>query len=402
MADAALYFEEAVAERALEPVAGNISFTFAWVIRVPNIDTDPRMIQTSFGTNYKAGSCEWNVQLRLRNSPFSLLGLDRHGRHRSMSQAHILVETARNTKILGGLCNIAYTVYHDDEMRYELYSSTKVAAIPSAGMITDGLRFRTPAGGYIEKLTNAFKKHEGKRIAIYIEMVLPSKFFLRHFEESSVFSKKKLPKYPADIEDDFRFDFIENGDYTIKFSDGGELKANRQALYLSSLYFRNFLPSSRSKEFNCHHSIDAVKPIIWYFHCLSFEMPEAYELDYVQKIMDAIEFLDPVSKIDLMNGVHRALCQKLANESSPEFDMVLQMASIANKHRFQELKYMACSLLANEFYGKLKATFPTAEPNFEDPRYVDLFMPQYFIGLTPYAYIEKIHRSGFRTNVILP
>jgi hypothetical protein len=217
----------------------------------------------------------------------------------------------------------------------------------------------------------------------------------------SIFAYRKIPEYPAHIEEDFRFDFINNGDYIIKCSDG-DIKANRQALYISSLFFHNHLPSSHSKEFTVRNSVDAVKPIIWYFHSLCFEMPETYELDYVKRIMDAIEFFHPVSKVDLMHGVHRSLCQKLVNEPSPSFDMVLQMASVATKHRFQELKNMSCSLLANEFYGKFKAAFPHGEQNITDPRYRDIFMTQYFIGQTPFDFVEKIYRTGFRTNIILP
>uniref|UniRef100_A0AC34F1A6 BTB domain-containing protein n=1 Tax=Panagrolaimus sp. ES5 TaxID=591445 RepID=A0AC34F1A6_9BILA len=399
----ALYFVEALEERALEPIPENISFTFGWVFSVPNADADTRMIQTSFGTNFKAGACEWNVQLRLRQSPFSLTGLGHHRRrpHHSMSQAHIMVETARNTKILGGSCLIAYTVYHDDDMRLELHSSPKVAAVASSGMITDGLRFRTPSGQYIEKLVAAFKKNEGKKIVVYIEMILPSRYFLRHFEETSVFAHRRLHGYPSDIEEDFRFDFSRNGDYIIKCPDG-DLKASRQALFLSSFFFRNYLPSSHSKEIVVRHCIDAVKPIIWYFHSLCFEMPATYDFEFVRRIIDAMEFFHPISKLELMNAVHRSLCQKLADEESPKFDTVLQMASIASRHRFQELKNMACALLANEFYGKFKATFPHGEQNIANPQYRDLFMTQHFIGQTPFDYVEKIYRSGFRTNIIMP
>uniref|UniRef100_A0A914R2H7 MATH domain-containing protein n=1 Tax=Panagrolaimus davidi TaxID=227884 RepID=A0A914R2H7_9BILA len=206
MADASLYFEEAVAERELEPIGENISFTHGWVIRVPNGDEEQRLVQTSFGTNYKFGTCEWNVRLCSRRSPFGLTNLGQGTGQRSKS--YILVETARRTKIPGGSCHIAYTIYYDNDMRYELYSSTKVATI---GMVTDGLRFRTPRGNFMEMLTNAFIKNEGKMIVVFIEMILPTRFFFRRFEDLSIFAHHKLPEYPAHIEDDFRFDFINNG-----------------------------------------------------------------------------------------------------------------------------------------------------------------------------------------------
>jgi hypothetical protein len=48
-------------------------------------------------------------------------------------------------------------------------------------MVTDGLRFRTPSGNFMERLTSAFTKNEGKMIVVYIEMILPTRFFFPTF-----------------------------------------------------------------------------------------------------------------------------------------------------------------------------------------------------------------------------
>uniref|UniRef100_A0AC35FNG4 MATH domain-containing protein n=1 Tax=Panagrolaimus sp. PS1159 TaxID=55785 RepID=A0AC35FNG4_9BILA len=80
---ASLYFNEAVAERELEPISENLSFTYGWVIRVPNGDEEQRLVQTSFGTNYKFGTCEWNVRLRFQHSPFGVVSLDQEAGRRS-------------------------------------------------------------------------------------------------------------------------------------------------------------------------------------------------------------------------------------------------------------------------------------------------------------------------------
>ena len=116
MAEAALFFDEAVAERASESLTGNLTFTFGWVLTVPTPDENRRALIASFGTNYKAGSCDWNLHV----GP-SRLGLGIVSGNPQLNQnANILLEAPRNTKMPGSECFFQYTIYGDDRMRYEL------------------------------------------------------------------------------------------------------------------------------------------------------------------------------------------------------------------------------------------------------------------------------------------
>ena len=125
-------FEELLDARVSQDVPHFITFTYGWYVfydfkllilfltfRVMNLmDENGRMNSTNFGTNYKFGCCDWNLQLRVRGSPF---GMHEHpGRNRgSLNQAYILVEASRNTKMVDGKCFLQYSTYLDDEMRYE-------------------------------------------------------------------------------------------------------------------------------------------------------------------------------------------------------------------------------------------------------------------------------------------
>ena len=101
-------------------------------------------------------------------------------------------------------------------------------------------------------------------------------------------------------------------DFLIKCPDES-IQASRQSLYISSHYFRNLLPTFQSHELAVRHSIDVVKPIIYYLHSLCFETPKFEDIGYIRRLITAICFFLPVNKNDIMVIIQRSLCQKLVD-----------------------------------------------------------------------------------------
>ena len=121
MADAALFFDEAVAERASQAPAEMVTFTFGWVLSVQpeGMNEDRRSMSTTIGTNYKAGSCDWHSQVLLRPIRHGIFIDDMEDNNNS-SNAFIVVEATRSMMLPGSGCFFKYTIFGDDEMRYEL------------------------------------------------------------------------------------------------------------------------------------------------------------------------------------------------------------------------------------------------------------------------------------------
>ena len=92
-------------------------------------------------------------------------------------------------------------------------TSPKVATTQSAGRgPIEGTRYRSPNGTFIEKLYYAFKgENKARKVVINVEICLPSRFFLRNFEESTMFVHPKIDTYPENMEEDFRFNFLTQG-----------------------------------------------------------------------------------------------------------------------------------------------------------------------------------------------
>ena len=63
----------------------------------------------------------------------------------------------------------------------------------------------------MEKFTSAFRSNQGRKIVLNIQLNLPTRFFLRQFEMSTVLTHRRIQSFPVDIEDDFRFEFATKG-----------------------------------------------------------------------------------------------------------------------------------------------------------------------------------------------
>ena len=90
---------------------------------------------------------------------------------------------------------------------------------------------------------------------------------------------------------------------------------NRHSLSLSSKYFRNLIPTFQGNGIAVPHFLDVVKPIIMCLHSLCFEIPESYDLEYIYRLLKAINFFLPLNKNDIMVRIQHALCRKLADVS---------------------------------------------------------------------------------------
>uniref|UniRef100_A0AC34FSX4 Uncharacterized protein n=1 Tax=Panagrolaimus sp. ES5 TaxID=591445 RepID=A0AC34FSX4_9BILA len=102
-----LYFAERVKEQESDDRASdkNVVFTFPWIIdfSIDNEDVinneEEAAAETSFATSYKMASTYWKASLR-------------------NDYTNIVVKNIAHEN-WDGICFISYTLYYDDEMRFE-------------------------------------------------------------------------------------------------------------------------------------------------------------------------------------------------------------------------------------------------------------------------------------------
>uniref|UniRef100_A0AC35FKU8 Uncharacterized protein n=1 Tax=Panagrolaimus sp. PS1159 TaxID=55785 RepID=A0AC35FKU8_9BILA len=104
-------------------------------------------------------------------------------------------------------------------------------------------------------------------------------------------------------------------------------------LNVSSEFMRDHFKESKENEFICEHKIDVIKPVILYLHSLCFEMPKTYDIDFVDRLLKAIDLFDPVHKRQIMQSIHLSLCRKFVEEV-PDFESILQWLRIALHYGF--------------------------------------------------------------------
>uniref|UniRef100_A0A914PFT4 BTB domain-containing protein n=1 Tax=Panagrolaimus davidi TaxID=227884 RepID=A0A914PFT4_9BILA len=201
------------------------------------------------------------------------------------------------------------------------------------------------------RFNDEYQKGKVAKIVIFVEVILPAKFFYRSFDLLlHPLNKKICAEYPENFEEDFRFEFLKDSDYTIKCPDGA-VPALKMVLNASSKFMHNHFKESKENEFICEHKIDVIKPVILYLHSLCFKMPKSYNLDFVERLLKTIDFFDPEHKSDIKNPIHKSLCQKFAEET-PNFDSILQWLRIAVQYRFIHLLDMFCTVIANKHFHK--------------------------------------------------
>uniref|UniRef100_A0AC35GG26 Uncharacterized protein n=1 Tax=Panagrolaimus sp. PS1159 TaxID=55785 RepID=A0AC35GG26_9BILA len=111
--------------------------------------------------------------------------------------------TPEDAFILNCGCFVSYKLFYDNDMRFEFYSSKTVSAVRSP---QDNGSFFTP-DGFMEKFRNAKAEKRIKKIVVFVEIVIPTKFFYTPFKHLSS-SKQLCDKYPTNMEEDFRFAFL--------------------------------------------------------------------------------------------------------------------------------------------------------------------------------------------------
>uniref|UniRef100_A0AC34FD48 BTB domain-containing protein n=1 Tax=Panagrolaimus sp. ES5 TaxID=591445 RepID=A0AC34FD48_9BILA len=362
-----------------DPECDKIIFNFPWIYTIPAATNEIGEISRSIKTSYKMGSAEWFMYLR---------------------KTEICIHTPYDESTFdNGCCFVSYILFYDADMRYEYYSSSKIQA-----EISENNEFISPVG-YMDKFAGAISARKISKIVVHFELHLPVKYFFYPYERSSSYLSKRCPKYPKDISTDYKFAFLNKGDFVIKCPDG-TVPASKQVLYVSSsAKFRSVMdelddkftdldrinPASlsismekqrifKSDELTVPHSTDVVKPIIVFLHTYRFEMPKFYDLNYIPRLFEVIEFfkgdriylLESSIKILLCNSIEESLCVKLVEEPL-DMNSVLQWIAVSFKHHFNELKNMLCVLIANKFFFKWSEIFPEDARNSDNPQHREVF-----------------------------
>uniref|UniRef100_A0A914QEP5 BTB domain-containing protein n=1 Tax=Panagrolaimus davidi TaxID=227884 RepID=A0A914QEP5_9BILA len=264
--------------------------------------------------------------------------------------------------------------------------------------------------GFLTRFYNAFQNRTALKAVIFFEITTSEKLFNRPFEHPlHPLNKKTCEEYPKAMENDFRFEFLKNSDYTIKCPDDYSMQAIGMVLNFSSEFMRKHFKESKENEFICEHRIDVIKPIIIYIHSLCFQMPKTYDLDFVDRLLEAIHFFELENESDIKKSIHKSICQKLVEEPSNNFHSVLQFLSIAIKHGFKSLCNMCSALIANKFYQQWEQTFPPNARNPNNLLFREIFGPEGHIdlenekSLTLWCFdlIEFAIENSFFTNIIL-
>uniref|UniRef100_A0AC34FG91 Uncharacterized protein n=1 Tax=Panagrolaimus sp. ES5 TaxID=591445 RepID=A0AC34FG91_9BILA len=205
-------------------------------------------------------------------------------------------------------CYISYTLFYDSEMRFEYFSSTRIKIEEYE---TDE-KFQTP-DGYMARFIEAANNKKFSKCVIFIELHLPLKYFYQpYFKRIYTYQSGIIDKFPDDYENDFRFEFLTNGDYTFECLDGTVL-AQRIALFTSSDTMEKQLSSPRHYPVGIvKYTVDVVKPIMIFFHSHYLKLPESFDLEYIDRLLHAIEFFKSYRKLDMIKKVEEVLCEKFA------------------------------------------------------------------------------------------
>uniref|UniRef100_A0AC34EZC6 BTB domain-containing protein n=1 Tax=Panagrolaimus sp. ES5 TaxID=591445 RepID=A0AC34EZC6_9BILA len=372
-----LYFAERVEEHIEDREKDKIVFTFPWMLNINgpvNMDEDSS-VGESITTSYKMETTSWDIYLKNNNKTILLRNADGED--------------------CNGRCFFSYTLYYDSEMRFEFFSSSRI----QLNETINEFGFQTP-DGYMSKFVEAVNSKKISKLVLFIEIHIPAKYFYHHrgFEDLERKSKIEInDKIPDDCENNLRFEFMKNSDFTFECLDG-TLPAQRVVLFTSSFTMRNHLLACRQNGGKVKYTVAVLKPIITFLHSLCIQLPESYDLEYAKNLLHAVNFFDPIRKTDLIEKLNELLCQKFAKENH-NFHSLLQWLSFACEYFTFGLSDMIIALIANEHYFKWQDTFPETARNMENPFFRELFewngIPNLFES------IDNIFVNSFLTNVIL-
>uniref|UniRef100_A0A914R0M4 BTB domain-containing protein n=1 Tax=Panagrolaimus davidi TaxID=227884 RepID=A0A914R0M4_9BILA len=347
-----LFFEERINEQKEDdPENDKITFIFSFAKEIPlvNENNEDRQFNCSktWVTTYNVTFKKWIITL-------------------SKNHFYIFPSTGDGWN---ATCNVSYNLYYDNDMRFEIYSSPKISAIFNP----DHVNFKSPEG-FLAKFSDAFQRGKVAKIVVFVELKIPLKHFFRPFDLRLNYFKRKISgEYPENWENDYRFEFLKDGDYSIKCSDGHSMPALKMVLNVSSNFIRDHFAELTENELIVGHKIDVIKPVILYLHSLCFQMPKSYNLDFVDRLLEAIDFFNPEHRDEIEKVIEHSLCNKFVGEPS-NFDSVLQWFKISLKHELTVLLKMISTLIANKYYFQWDQTFH--RNIYENPLFFDIFGPE--------------------------
>uniref|UniRef100_A0AC34FR45 Uncharacterized protein n=1 Tax=Panagrolaimus sp. ES5 TaxID=591445 RepID=A0AC34FR45_9BILA len=339
--------------------------------------------RTSFATSYKMATTSWNMSLR--------------------TGFNTIIINNRAYEEWNGRCYISYTLFYDSEMRFEFFSSVRTRMDETID--EHGIRriFEAPEG-YMTRFMEAANNNRFSKCLIFVELHLPIKYFNRPSLIKYFFGyEDKIEisdKLPDDIENDFKFDFLKNGDYSFECLDG-TVRAQRIALFLSSATMTKQLSSPFHYPVGTVlYTVAVIKPIIIFLHSYCFKLPDSFTLDYIDQLLSAIEFFEPSRKRAMKKIVEERLSDKFAKEKH-DFNSILLWLSFSCKWEDfrQGLTNMILSFIVNEYYFKWQQTFPETARNADNPLYDQLFGEIDVDDV--FDNIDYIFNESFLTNVIL-
>uniref|UniRef100_A0AC34F8W0 BTB domain-containing protein n=1 Tax=Panagrolaimus sp. ES5 TaxID=591445 RepID=A0AC34F8W0_9BILA len=380
-----LFFDERVKEQKVDDRAKdkNIVFTFPWIFSFPIQNdgqwmTEGLIAESYMTTSYKMATIHWNVSL-------------------TDGYNYILVSNQNSQEYLkDGDCFISYTLFYDSQMRFEFFSSTRIQ------MEEYRENFRTPEG-YMTRFIEGMNNNKFKKCVISVELHLPMKYFCQaSFKRSYTdFDDNQISdKFPMDYENDFRFEFLRNGDYTFECLDG-IVPAHRNILFSSSSTMKKQLSSPFHHTFGTvMFTVDVIKPIIIFLHSHCFKLPESFNFDYIFRLLKAIEFFEPVQKWDMITKIGEILGEKFVKENHDLNSLLLWLSFNCKCKKYGlGLSNMICSLIANEHYFKWLRMFPETARNADNHLYRETFGQMQLDRI--FAYIDQIFGESFFTNIIL-
>uniref|UniRef100_A0A914R9C5 Uncharacterized protein n=1 Tax=Panagrolaimus davidi TaxID=227884 RepID=A0A914R9C5_9BILA len=258
--------------------------------------------------------------------------------------------------------------------------------------------FKTPEG-YMAKIMDAINKKTIRRMVIFIELHLPTKYFYRPFEKpTSYLLRSFCDEYPEDMTKDCRFGFMNKSDYSIKCPDGS-ISCRRIVLNLTSKLMRKHFAETKDTEMVVEHSIDVIKPVVTFLHSLCFQMPKFYDLDFAKRLLKAVDFFEPEQITNIQSSIHQSLCKKFVSEIH-DFDSILVWTSIAFQNSLPELENMVSLEIVSKYYFKRQRLFPENARNVENAMFRHIFgsedRPNHF-----FETVERIFSDSLCTNVIL-
>uniref|UniRef100_A0A914Q4R6 Uncharacterized protein n=1 Tax=Panagrolaimus davidi TaxID=227884 RepID=A0A914Q4R6_9BILA len=330
------YFDERIDEEKLEkPLNGKITFIRPFIFAIPSTNEEDgedgfHMFARSFRTTHNVLSEGWHMHLT-----DNVVEIDS-----SYREERVFL---RNCE-----CFVSYDLFYDNAMRFLFHSSNRVPAV----FFPEDVNFQTP-DGFMTKFRDAKEERRIKKIVVYVEIIFPTEYCYRPFKD---LSSQLCDEYPPNMEDDFRFAFLKQSDYTIKCPDG-EMPAIKWGLNVSSAFMKNHFKDSKSNVLIVEHRIDVIQPIIRYLHSLTFEMPKSFTLDFAQRLLNAIEYFKPVNEKQLTRSIHYALCKKFVEETC-DFNHLLRWLPISFRLNFSGLENMICTTIAQKYYFKWHQTFP--------------------------------------------